>query len=326
MSRPQSTPTGLHHTLMQLGSPRRLRESLVLQRPASLRTSWIVGLQAAAAVIAAALLLHFSPWPQWAAYGSLGALCALYGRFSPQAQRRAIVLNAGALLIGSVLSVSLISWLTDSLLGSLLLFSLVTGVIAAYSHRAQLGLPGVVIFIFAGSAALTHAANWQEVLTRSLATALGVAMAVLIIWLTEHWRPATSSAANPMHGPVHTSAPAVAGNTPSASHANQARSVSHFWQQHPLLRVGLSVAMCSLLATLVAHAFGLMHPAWAAIGAVAVVQGSHLHVAVHRAWQRTLGTMVGAGLAWLVLSQQPNFYQILLAVAILQVITEVLMG
>lgn len=304
--------TGLHHSLMQLGSPARFRESLVLQRPASLRAAWAVGLQAAAAVIAAAVLLHLSPWPQWAAYGGLGALAALYGRFSPAAQRRRIVMRAGALLVASVLSVSLLSLLANSMMQMLLLFALVTGVIAAWSHRAQLGLPGVVIFIFAGSAALAPAASGQEVAARSLAAAMGVAMALLMGLLTERWRLAA--------GP-HTG---IAIPTPAQTAAEA--SANHFWHKHPLLRVGLSVALCSFVATQAAHALDLAHPAWAAIGAVAVVQGSHLHVVMHRAWQRTLGTVVGAGIAWLVLSQHPTFYQILLAVALLQVITEICMG
>ncbi|MDH5858566.1 FUSC family protein [Lampropedia aestuarii] len=312
MTHTKPSSTGLHHSLLQLGSPARFRESLVLQRPASLRAAWAVGLQAAAAVIAAAVLLHLSPWHQWAAHGGLGALAALYGRFSPAPQRRMIVLHAGALLVASVLSVSLLSLLASTMMHMLLLFALVAGVIAAWSHHAQLGLPGVVIFIFAGSAALTPAASGQEVAARSLATAIGVAMALLMGLLTERLRLSD--------GPHKTVA------IPTPAHTAADSSSSHFWHKHPLLRVGLSVALCSLVATQVAHAFGLAHPAWAAIGAVAVVQGSHLHIAMHRAWQRTLGTIVGAGIAWLVLSQHPSFYQILLAVAVLQVITEVVIG
>ena len=62
MTDTKPSSVGMHHSLLQLGSPARFRESLVLQRPASLRAAWVVGLQAAAAVIAAAVLLHLSPW------------------------------------------------------------------------------------------------------------------------------------------------------------------------------------------------------------------------------------------------------------------------
>lgn len=88
----------------------------------------------------------------------------------------------------------------------------------------------------------------------------------------------------------------------------------------------LRVALCAALAALLAHAAGWLHPAWAAIGAVAVLQGMHLPGTVHRAWQRTLGTMAGAGVAWVILSSSPSFWTLLLAVAVLQILTEVVIG
>lgn len=157
---------------------------------------------------------------------------------------------------------------------------------------------------------MPSASDWQEVATRALATALGVSMALLAGLLTERWRrpaPATTLQSHPI------------------PHLDAAANPNDFWQQHPVLRTSLRVALCTLLAALLAHACGLAHPAWASIGAVAVVQERHLHGSMQRAWQRTFGTLVGAGLAWLILSEQPSFFQILLVVAMLQVITEIAM-
>lgn len=310
MTSPQQRTVKHHHSLRQLLSPARLVESFALQPAANPHTSLVIGLQAALAVSAAALLLYYSAWPEWAGFGSLGALCALYGRFRPVRQRRAIVLHAGALLISSVVVLSALSLLPVSSTSSLVIFALVAGAIAAWEYRAQLGIPGIVIFIFAGSAAMPSASDWQEVATRALATALGVSMALLAGLLTERWRrpaPATTLQSHPI------------------PHLDAAANPNDFWQQHPVLRTSLRVALCTLLAALLAHACGLAHPAWASIGAVAVVQERHLHGSMQRAWQRTFGTLVGAGLAWLILSEQPSFFQILLVVAMLQVITEIAM-
>ena len=68
------------------------------------------------------------------------------------------------------------------------------------------------------------------------------------------------------------------------------------------------------------------HPAWASIGAIAILQGVHLPGTIHRAWQRTLGTIIGAFIAWVILSAHPSFWQILLVVAIFQFITEIIIG
>ncbi len=58
-------------------------------------------------------------------------------------------------------------------------------------------------------------------------------------------------------------------------------------------RQALRVALCAALASGLAYAAGWPHPAWAAIGAVAVQQGARLPGTIHRAWQRTLGALVG---------------------------------
>ncbi|MPN64911.1 hypothetical protein SDC9_212689 [bioreactor metagenome] len=52
----------------------------------------------------------------------------------------------------------------------------------------------------------------------------------------------------------------------------------------------------------------------------------HLPGTIHRAWQRTLGTIVGAFIAWAILATDPSFWQILAVVAVLQFITEIIIG
>lgn len=94
---------------------------------------------------------------------------------------------------------------------------------------------------------------------------------------------------------------------------------------HQLLaaaRCGLAVAA----AALIAHAAGWQYPAWAAIGALAVMQGTHLHITFNRALQRMAGTIVGSFIAWAILAQQPSFWAIIGLIVVFQFITEVVIG
>lgn len=88
----------------------------------------------------------------------------------------------------------------------------------------------------------------------------------------------------------------------------------------PVLRIGAA----ALVASLVALALGWGHPAWAAVGAAATLQGRHVHTNTPRALQRALGTAVGALLAWPLLEAHLGFWAVLGVVVALQVVTELL--
>ena len=97
-------------SLRLLLSPARLRESLTtLQPQPSLRNATIAGAQVALALVLIAAALHPSPWQHVLGFACLGALAALFGRCATVAQRRRIVLIAGALLLGPV---AVLSWLS----------------------------------------------------------------------------------------------------------------------------------------------------------------------------------------------------------------------
>lgn len=301
-----------HHALRQIAAPARLRESLALSRPLSVRNATIAGAQVALAVVLVAATLHASPWSHMASYGALGALAALFGRFAPLGQRRRIVAMAGVLLVAPVALLSLLGLLGLGPVPMLLALALVAAGLASLTHRWQLGAPGAVIFIFAASAALNPLSGPVALVERTAATALGAVAAWLLCLLTDHWRDLQ---VRPPAAPARPTAPGTAA----------ARSVAPLGPGYAP-QWSLRVALCAGLAALLAQAAGWSHPAWAAIGAVAVMQGAHLPGTVHRAWQRTLGTLLGAGLAWLLLSASPGFWQVLAAVAILQILTELVIG
>ncbi len=62
------------------------------------------------------------------------------------------------------------------------------------------------------------------------------------------------------------------------------------------------------------------------MGAVAVMQGAHLHISMNRALQRMAGTLLGALITWLVLAQGPSLWSVIAILAGLQFATEVIIG
>src|SRR5690606_22629443 len=93
-----------------------------------------------------------------------------------------------------------------------------------------------------------------------------------------------------------------------------------------LLAMAARATVGAAIAVFASHALGAHHPAWAAMGALAVLQGNHLHVNMNRARQRTVGTLVGAVLAWVLLVQDPSAGVIIGALVALQILTEIVIG
>lgn len=303
MQTTNATASSVHSShlasLPRLLAPARLREACALTPLPSLRNAAVVGLQTGLAVLIAAGATHLSPWAHLVGYAALGALAALLGRFSPAGQRMPAVLRSGALLVGSVVLVSVLGLAGATPAVLLLCLGLLAGAVSWLAGRWQLGPPGAVIFVFAGCAAMAPVDGWQAAGTRVLFTLAGVAAAWAVCRASDRLRAAPA-----MPPPPPPQAPAV---------------------QAPWLQFA-RIALCTASAGLLALAAGWQHPAWAAIGAMAVLQGSQLHTAMHRALQRSMGAVAGAALAWLVLAQHPSFWTLLAAVIALQLATEVVIG
>jgi uncharacterized membrane protein YccC len=181
----------------------------------------------------------------------------------------------------------------------LLCLALLAGALTVAVTQWRIGGPGAVIFVFAASAALGPVDSWHTVAGRILLTAAGSAVAWLACRLTDGLRSDPPAPAAPVGHP---------------------RPWSHG------LIAAARVAFCAAGAAWLGHAAGLPFPAWAAIGATAVLQGTHLHITMHRAVQRMVGTVLGAGVAGLILASHPSFWLVLLSVVVLQFITELVIG
>lgn len=92
------------------------------------------------------------------------------------------------------------------------------------------------------------------------------------------------------------------------------------------LLASFGLVLGAAAAIIVSKLAGAAHPSWAAMGAIAVMTGAHLRISMHRAAQRMAGMLVGALLAWAVLSLDPNVYALIALIVVLQVGTEAIIG
>lgn len=278
----------------------QVRESLTLAPQPWLRNGTLAGLQASLAAAIALPLTLLSPWPHLVGFASLGTLAALFGRFAPQAGRSRMILMCALWLTFSVSAMSAAACLGAPFTLQLGLLALASGFFFFVATTGQYGPPGALIFVFAAGAAMGHVGSWREVLERGAATGLAAGLAWLICAATEGFRQqATPEAPFPVE-PV--------------------RPLDH------RLVAAARIALGAGIAAVAAHAMGAAHPSWAALGAVAVMQGTHLHISMNRAVQRMLGTVVGAGLVWLILAAEPSVWTVIALLVVLQISTEIIIG
>jgi uncharacterized membrane protein YccC len=280
--------------------PVQLRDSLSVAPQASLRNATLAGLQAALAVLIALPIVVLSPWAHLIGFASLGALVALFGRFAPAGRRQSVVLLCGLFQVASVLLMSMAVWLGAPQGVQLALLAIWCGVCLFVTILGRFGAPGALIFVFAASAAMAPQLTLGQVVERTAATAIVAALAWLVCLVTEAGRHVPPPAGDRLEDPL----------PPLRSR---------------LIAAGRTVAGAGL-AIVVSLALDGQHPAWAAMGALAVMQGPQLHIVMNRALQRMGGTTIGALLAWLLLLQDPSVWVLIAVLAALQLLTEVVIG
>ena len=280
--------------------PHQFPESLAVSGRFLDRNSVLVGLQASLASGITLVVGLFSPWPHLSGVAALGALAVLFGRFAPEGRRARVVLIAAFWLIFAVLGMSVAARLGASMPVRLALLALACGFYFFVVNTMRLGLPGALIFVFAAGASMGDVASWQEVGQRGVAMVLSGGVAWIIALAFEGLRHIAPPGAPTPVEPVRP-------------------------LDHRLFAAG-RITLGSALALFLAHACGSEHPAWAALGVVAVMQGTHLHISMNRALQRMGGTILGAGLVWLVLVQEPSVFIVVALVVALQFVIELVIG
>lgn len=294
------TGTNRRETARHLLHPDQFRASLALSPQPSLRNSWLAGVQAALTAAIALPLILYSPWAHLIGFASLGTLVALFGRFAPAQSRRQIVFLAGLVQVLAVLIMSLAAWLGASTVLQLILLAISCGVFLFISATGRFGAPGPLIFVFAAGASMAGDLSGAQLVERVLATAVTAALAWVICALSEAWR-----------------------HVPGPDRPLPAEPVLPL---HQRLTAAARSALGAGIAVFISHAFGADHPSWAAMGALAVMQGAHLHIRMSRALQRMAGTVVGASLAWALLIQDPAVWVVIAVLILLQIATEMVIG
>ncbi|PWL17256.1 FUSC family protein [Falsochrobactrum shanghaiense] len=286
--------------LRHLLHPYQLKGSMELTAQPSMRNAVLAGLQAAITVAIALPLFYLSPWSHLIGFASLGALVALFGRFSPSRARHRILFYCGAWQVFAVFAMSVAAWLGAPMVVQLALLALSCGVFLFVSTTGKFGAPGPLIFVFAAAASMSTDLSLEQLIERTAATAAVSVLAWAICAASEAFRHVPSPQ-RPFPPPP----------------------------DQPLDRrlvVAARSVIGAAIAVFASYACGANHPAWAAMGALAVMQGTHLHVSMNRAVQRMAGTVVGSLLAWILLTYSPSVWTIILILAVLQLVTEMVIG
>ena len=272
---------------------------MTLAHQPGLRNSVLAGVQAGVATAIALPLVLLSPWSHLVGFASLGALVALFGRFAPQLDRNRVLFLCAVCQVFAVCSMSAIAWVGAPVFLQLAALALFCGAFLFVVVNWGFGPPGALIFVFAAAASMGADLTFVQVMERTVATAAVAGLAWAICALTEVLRRN-----DPELFPV----------------AAMLLPIRHLLAMSARATVGAAIAVFA------SHALGAHHPAWAAMGALAVLQGNQLHVNMNRALQRTVGTLVGAVLAWVLLVQAPSAAVIIGALVALQILTELVIG
>jgi hypothetical protein len=252
-----------------------------------------VALRAGISVLVPLLTVVALGHPGWSPYAAFGAFTSLYGRNHVHLSRAAMQAGAGAALTGSVVLGVLVGTTDARAWIAVAVAAVLAAVGAALATAQDWHPPGplFVVFAFGAVASVPHA-------LADVPVAAGVAGASALFAL------AVGNVAGLVRGePTRPARP---------------RSVSTWdWMR---------CAVAVLLAGGTATAVGIGHPYWAMVAAVAPLSAPGTTHQVVRSGQRIVGTLAGLLTAAALLALGLSPVPAVLAVVVLQVVTELLVG
>ncbi|MCG7286009.1 FUSC family protein [Cellulomonas sp. ACRRI] len=241
-----------------------------------------------------------------AGYASLGALASLYGRSSGYAWRSRLMALVGAALTVAVAATSALAAAGTPVVAELALLTVLAAGATAGAVALRTGPPGATILVFAAGAGTAPVLGAGDVPARAAAVAGGALLACLVCnagWVLDRRR------SRPTEPAPRVRDVARAGTAGGAA-----------------LAPTVSVAVAAALAGTVASAAGWGHPAWAVMGAAAVLQGAHVRHMGVRALQRAAGTAAGVAIALPLLGAHLPFWAVAALVVVLQTATELVVA
>lgn len=241
-----------------------------------------------------------------AGFAALGALTSAFCRADPYRVRLPRLLVVGGAVVLYVAFGAILGAAGSSTAVQVGAISLAAGVAALLVSAVRLMGPGAVVLIFAATGAAGFATTAADVGRLAGAAIIGALVGIaasLAPWAKD----------------------ALFGD----DHHRIAERVSVFTElrggcnRRLLWRSTRIVAACAVAAT-IAVAAGLQHPMWAAMGALASLQGIDYHATVNRGVQRLLGNVVGAAVAIALLALPLGYWGAVALIVLLQVAAEVL--
>ncbi|MEV0156900.1 FUSC family protein [Micromonospora sp. NPDC050686] len=252
-----------------------------------------VALRAGISVVVPLLVVLALGRPGWSVYAVFGAFTSLYGRNHVHLSRAVMQASAGmALTVSIVLGV----------------------LVGTVESRAWVAVPAAA-GVAALGAVLAAAQDWHPPGPLFLVFAFGAVASA------PHTVPDVPVAAG-VAG-LSSLFALLVGNLGSVLRRQRTRParLAHVWTWEPV-RYALAV----LLAGGTATAVGIGHPYWAMVAAVAPLSVEGVAAQLVRAAHRILGTLFGLLTSALLLAPQLSPYATVLVVAVLQIVTELLVG
>lgn len=248
-----------------------------------------------------------------AGFAALGALVAAFCRPDPYRVRsgRLAALGVGmvlATLVGAVIGVS-----GGALVTEIVVIALLAGAAAAFIASVRIAGPGAVVFVFAAAAAAGAVHDAAGLGRAVAATAVGAACGMLASMAPWLWR-------NLIRALRHDDS--ADPDAPTVQYESVFTAVGRVRETPLVINAARTMAAAAASAAIAAAA-GFAHPLWAAMGAVAALQGITYHVTVTRGLARLLGNVAGAAIAAALLAVPLGFWGAVVAIILFQTIAEI---
>lgn len=263
----------------------------------------LVAARAAISVVVPLALLVLLGLPQLTAFAAFGAFTSLYGRASLHRERAGMQLWVGACLTLAVGAGVVVSGLPHRHLIVVGAGALVAAVVSTLSDGLNWHPPGPLFPLFAFCVCASVGTGLGQlpvavaVAGASALFSVAVGLAGGLVRREQLWPPILRR-------------PAL------LSSVAERDAVRH------LARYVTAVSVSGAVAT----AIGGDHPYWAMVAAVAALGGPHLAARLIRGVHRVVGTLVGLVLAAALLSWYPQGLVLVVIIALLQLVTELLVG
>lgn len=247
-----------------------------------------------------------------AGFAALGALVSAFCRPDPYPVRfgRLVVLAGGitaSIGIGAALGAA-----GSNVVVEAAVISVLAGAAAYLMWALHIAGPGAVVFVFGATGACAFAHDARDVALAVAVTAGGAVIGVIAAmapWLLRNLRHRVTGKGGPAES--------------TAARRETIRVTLTAAPHRTLAARAASVAIAGALGATVAIGLGLEHPMWAAMGAVATMQGVGYHHAVHRGVQRLVGNVVGAVLAAALLALPLGYWGAVAVIVVLQTAAEI---